>query len=122
MCDIGCLFECLISEHRKDHLFKTKFLNTKHSCGENDFKNIITTQEALAHYIKKNLQRNPKYNVNDMRQDLDDNFNLNVSYSKMMRVKRLVLEKLEGSYIDEFNKLEGYAQELRTATQVLMLS
>uniref|UniRef100_A0A3Q7FI53 Uncharacterized protein n=1 Tax=Solanum lycopersicum TaxID=4081 RepID=A0A3Q7FI53_SOLLC len=31
----------------------------------------------------------------------------------MKRVKRLVLEKLEGSYIDEFNKLEGYAQELR---------
>ena len=48
-----------------------------------------------------------------MRQDLDDNFNLNVSYSKMKRVKRLVLEKLEGTYIDEFNKLEGYAQELR---------
>ena len=50
-----------------------------------------------------------------MRQDFDDNFNLNVSYSKMKRVKRLVLEKLEGSYIDEFNKLEGYAQELKNS-------
>uniref|UniRef100_A0A3Q7EWS2 Uncharacterized protein n=1 Tax=Solanum lycopersicum TaxID=4081 RepID=A0A3Q7EWS2_SOLLC len=33
----------------------------------------------------------------------------------MKRDKRLVLEKLEGSYIDEFNKLEGYAQELKNS-------
>ncbi|WMV39055.1 hypothetical protein MTR67_032440 [Solanum verrucosum] len=111
LCDIGCPFECLISEDRKNQGFKIKTLNTNHS--ENAFKNRRATQEALAHYLKKKLQNNPKYKVKDMRQDLDDNFNLNVSYSKTKRVKRLVLEKLEGSYIDEFNKLEGYAQELR---------
>ncbi|MCD7448334.1 hypothetical protein HAX54_040778 [Datura stramonium] len=48
-----------------------------------------------------------------MRRDLDDQFSLNVSYSEMKRVKRFVLEKLEGGYIDDFNKLEAYAQELR---------
>ncbi|XP_019242557.1 PREDICTED: uncharacterized protein LOC109222689, partial [Nicotiana attenuata] len=48
-----------------------------------------------------------------MRVDLEDQFNLNVSYSKMKRVKRLVLEKLEGSFIDDYNRLEVYAQELR---------
>ncbi|KAM3361476.1 hypothetical protein P3S68_016330 [Capsicum galapagoense] len=47
-----------------------------------------------------------------MRQDVNDNFSLNVSLSKMKRIKRFVLEKLKGSYIDEFNKFEGYAQEL----------
>ncbi|KAK6777946.1 hypothetical protein RDI58_024664 [Solanum bulbocastanum] len=31
----------------------------------------------------------------------------------MKRVKKLVLEKLEGSFIDDFNRLEAYAQELR---------
>ena len=121
-CDIGCPFKLLISEDRKNQGFKIKTLNIKHSCGGNAFKNRRATQEALAHYFKKKLQNNPKYSVNDMRQDLDDNFNLNVSYSKMKRVKRIVLEKLKGRYIEEFNKLEGYAQELRTATQVLMLS
>ncbi|KAH0715349.1 hypothetical protein KY284_008254 [Solanum tuberosum] len=47
------------------------------------FKNRRATQQALAHYFKKK------------------------------RVKRLVLEKLDGSYVDDFNKLKGYAQELR---------
>ncbi|KAH0732761.1 hypothetical protein KY289_003949 [Solanum tuberosum] len=37
----------------------------------------------------------------------------------MKMVKRLVLEKLEGSYIDEFNKFEGYAQELRDSNPAL---
>ena len=31
----------------------------------------------------------------------------------MKRIKRLVLEKLDDSYVDDFSKLEGYSQELR---------
>ena len=46
LCDIGCPFECLISEDRKNQGFKIKTLNTKHSCGENAFKNRRATQEA----------------------------------------------------------------------------
>ncbi|KAM3284145.1 hypothetical protein P3S67_022943 [Capsicum chacoense] len=48
-----------------------------------------------------------------MRKHVDDKFFLNVSYTKMKRVKRIILEKLDGSFIDDFNKLEIYAQELR---------
>ncbi|KAM3202958.1 hypothetical protein P3L10_030584 [Capsicum annuum] len=48
-----------------------------------------------------------------MRKNVDDRFSLNVSYTKMKRVKRIILDKLEGSFIDDFNKLEAYAQELR---------
>ncbi|PHT60112.1 hypothetical protein CQW23_02475 [Capsicum baccatum] len=109
VCDVGFPFECLISED-KDQGFKIKTLNVEHTCWP-ALKNRRATQDALAHYFKKIIQNNPKYKVS--WQDIDDNFSLNVSLSKMKRVKRLVLEKLEGSYIDEFNKLEGYAQELR---------
>ncbi|OIS96545.1 hypothetical protein A4A49_60768, partial [Nicotiana attenuata] len=48
-----------------------------------------------------------------MKVDLEERFSLNVSDSKLKRVKRMILEKLEGSYLDEYNKLEAYAQELR---------
>ncbi|KAM3287426.1 hypothetical protein P3S67_020856 [Capsicum chacoense] len=47
-----------------------------------------------------------------MRKNVDDRFSLNVRYN-MKRVMRIILEKLEGSFIDDFNKLEAYAQELR---------
>ncbi|KAM3218401.1 hypothetical protein P3L10_022931 [Capsicum annuum] len=112
VCDIGCPFECLIAEDKKSKGFKIKTLNTKHTC-LTTFKNRRDTQDALAYYFKKKIQNDLKIKVSDMRKYLYDTFKLNVSYSTVKTVKRLVLEKLEGSYIDEFNKLKAYAQELR---------
>ncbi|XP_059283288.1 uncharacterized protein LOC132036896 [Lycium ferocissimum] len=111
-CDSGCPFVCLISEDNKNQGYKIKTLHLEHNC-QPAFKNRRATQQALAHYFKNKVQNNPKYKVKDMRQDLDDQFSLNISASKMKRVKRLILEKLEGSYLDDFNRLEAYAQELR---------
>jgi len=111
-CIVGCPFVCLISEVKKGQGFEIKTLQTKHTCPE-AFKNRRATQHALAYYFKKKVQNDPMCKVNEMRKIVDDNFRLNISYSKMKRVKRLVLEKLDGSYVDDFNKLEGYAQELR---------
>ncbi|KAH0773185.1 hypothetical protein KY290_010322 [Solanum tuberosum] len=53
--------------------------------------------------------------ANDQRYegDREGEFKLNVSKSKLKRVKRFVLEKLEGSYLDDYNRFEAYAQELR---------
>ncbi|XP_019239905.1 PREDICTED: uncharacterized protein LOC109219888 [Nicotiana attenuata] len=42
-------------------------------------------------------------------------FNINVSHSKCKRAKRMILEKIEGSFADEYNKLEAYANELRSS-------
>lgn len=44
-----------------------------------------------------------------MRADLKQLFNVNVSYEKCKRVKRLILEKLEDSFTDDYKKLEAYA-------------
>lgn len=48
-----------------------------------------------------------------MRADLQDLFQLNTSHGKCKRAKRMILEKLEGSFTDEYNKLEAYANALR---------
>ncbi|XP_070030066.1 uncharacterized protein [Nicotiana sylvestris] len=42
-------------------------------------------------------------------------FNINVSHSKCKRAKRMILEKMEDSFADAYNKLEGYANELRSS-------
>ncbi|XP_075092524.1 uncharacterized protein LOC107822141 [Nicotiana tabacum] len=51
--------------------------------------------------------------VREMRASLKAAFNLNVSESKCKRAKKIILEKLEGSFIDEYNKLVAYANELK---------
>ncbi|XP_070047306.1 uncharacterized protein [Nicotiana tomentosiformis] len=40
-------------------------------------------------------------------------FNINVSHSKCKRANRMILEKMEGSFADDYNKLEAYVNELR---------
>jgi len=45
--------------------------------------------------------------------DLKRIFELNVSHVKCKRATRMVLESLDSSFSDEYNKLEAYANELR---------
>ncbi|KAK6803358.1 hypothetical protein RDI58_001142 [Solanum bulbocastanum] len=49
-----------------------------------------------------------------MKADLHRVFELNVSEAKCKRAKKEILESLEGSFVDSYNKLEGYATELRS--------
>ncbi|XP_033508926.1 uncharacterized protein [Nicotiana tomentosiformis] len=48
-----------------------------------------------------------------MRGELDTDLSLNVTKSTLKRAKRLALEKLEGSFLDDYNKLEAYGQEIK---------
>ncbi|XP_060210961.1 uncharacterized protein LOC132637975 [Lycium barbarum] len=91
-CEEGCQFICLISKDKGREGCRVKTLNTKHDCNEK-FKNGTVDYLTIAHYFKRKLQDDPKY--------------------KCKRAKRMILEKLEGSFNDDYNKLAGYAKALR---------
>ncbi|OIT34629.1 hypothetical protein A4A49_52699 [Nicotiana attenuata] len=88
-----------------------------HNCGE-AYENIRTTPATLTHYFNRKIHNNPKFKVKEMKVDLVDRLKMNVSDSKLKKVKRIVLEKLVDNYLDEYNKLEAYAQELRESNPV----
>ncbi|KAM3287919.1 hypothetical protein P3S67_021349 [Capsicum chacoense] len=50
-----------------------------------------------------------------MRGKFENDFTLNVCQSKLKRAKCMIIEKLEGSFIEKYNKLEAYAQEIRSS-------
>ncbi|XP_059315654.1 uncharacterized protein LOC132066346 [Lycium ferocissimum] len=105
-------FICLISKDKGREGCRVKTLNTKHDCNDK-FKNNRVDYLTIAHYFKRKLQDDPKYKVREMRADLQAAFNLNATYGKCKRAKRIILEKLEGNFNDDYNKLEGYAKTLR---------
>ncbi|WMV43053.1 hypothetical protein MTR67_036438 [Solanum verrucosum] len=111
-CMIGCPFVLLISQDGKGPGFKVETLKINHNC-EDAFKNPRACTNTLAQYFKSKLQNNPQYKLKDMRKDLKDQFNLNASTSKLKRGKRMALQKLQGSFLDDFNRIEAYANELR---------
>ncbi|XP_019231252.1 PREDICTED: uncharacterized protein LOC109212099 [Nicotiana attenuata] len=91
---------------------KFKTLEPEHTC-EPAFENHGVHANTIADYFKQGLQDNPKIKIREMKASLKAAFNVNVSESKCKRAKRMILEKLEGSFTDEYNKLLAYANELK---------
>ncbi|XP_019244503.1 PREDICTED: uncharacterized protein LOC109224378 [Nicotiana attenuata] len=111
-CVVGCPFECLISEDKKGPGFKMKILKTEHNC-EDAFENPKAKTKTVAEYFRSKVQNNPKYKIKDMKLDLKNQFSLNVHNSTLKRAKRMALQQLQGSFLDDYNRLEAYANEIR---------
>ncbi|WMV47210.1 hypothetical protein MTR67_040595 [Solanum verrucosum] len=109
---IGCPFVLLISQDGRGPGFKVKTLKTNHNC-QDAFKNPRACTTTLAQYFKSKVQNNPQYKLKNMRQDLKDQFNLTACSSKLKRAKRMALQKLQGSFLDDYNRIEAYANEHR---------
>ena len=111
-CVLDCPFRCSIYKDGRDQGFKIKTLNQEHTCYETS-ENRRAKAGILSQYFKKKVQNNPTFKIKDMKEHLESILDLDVNESKLKRVKRLVLDKLDGSYADDYNKLEAYAYELR---------
>ncbi|XP_019252908.1 PREDICTED: uncharacterized protein LOC109231726 [Nicotiana attenuata] len=112
MCEVGCPFVCLISEDKNGGGVKIKTLKSKHKCNP-AYDNARIDFNTIAEYFKNKLQENPIIKVKEMRVALKTTFNINVSHAKCKRAKRMILESLAGSFTNEYNKIEAYANELR---------
>ncbi|WMV47088.1 hypothetical protein MTR67_040473 [Solanum verrucosum] len=109
----GCPFLLLISGDLTTPGVSVKTLVDHIECGT-AYDNSLVDYSTIALYFKDKLQSDPKYKVKEMKADLHRVFELNVSEAKCKRAKKEVLESLEGSFVDSYNKLEGYATELRS--------
>ena len=67
----------------------------------------------LASHFKDKVHRNPKTKVKDLVDEAKAEMRLNVSISKMKRVKKKLLTKLEGNFLGEFSQLEAYADQVK---------
>ncbi|XP_070049285.1 uncharacterized protein [Nicotiana tomentosiformis] len=116
-CVFDCPFVIHITPDEDLPEVRVRTLKAKHTCDE-AFKNSRVDYYTIANYFKKKVKDNPKFKIKEMRVELKNTFNVNVSYGKCKRAKRPILEKLDGSFIDDYNRLEAYANELRVSNPV----
>nr|XP_033511591.1 uncharacterized protein LOC117276366 isoform X1 [Nicotiana tomentosiformis]XP_033511592.1 uncharacterized protein LOC117276366 isoform X1 [Nicotiana tomentosiformis]XP_033511595.1 uncharacterized protein LOC117276366 isoform X1 [Nicotiana tomentosiformis] len=112
ICEVGCPFVCHISRNSSGGGDEFRTLNSEHTC-EPAYENHRVNAKTIAAYFKRGLQDDPKIKVREIRASLKATFNVNVSKAKCNRAKRLILESLEGSFTDEYNKLVAYINELK---------
>ncbi|KAG5607191.1 hypothetical protein H5410_028683 [Solanum commersonii] len=84
---------------------KIKTLNQEHTCYETS-ENRRAKAQILSQYFMKKVQNNPALKIKDMKEHLDFVLDLDVNESKLKRVKRLVLDKLDDQLtkMGELNK------------------
>ncbi|KAG5620774.1 hypothetical protein H5410_005992 [Solanum commersonii] len=78
------------------------------------YDNSLMDYSTIAQYSEEKLLSDPKYKFKEMKADLRTMFDLTVREAKCKRVKGELLETLDGNFVDSYNKLEGYATELRS--------
>lgn len=88
-CDEGCPFYCHISKDGNDQDFKIKTLNLIHDC-DDAYENKRASTDTLAQYFRRKIQNNTKYKIKEMKDELETQFKLNVSKSKLKRLKGLL--------------------------------
>lgn len=113
-CQKGCPFVLYASRDGRNPGLKVKTLLMEHKCTR-VFKNPRASMKWVSLYFKRKVQERPEYKVADMKKDLEDELKLHVTLIKCKRAKRIIMQEMEGSYVDEFNNLEAYCQELRTS-------
>ncbi|XP_019244310.1 PREDICTED: uncharacterized protein LOC109224180 [Nicotiana attenuata] len=112
--DEDCPFVCHISKDFKGPGVKFKTLKVEHKCNT-AYDNHRVSAKTIAAYFKRGLQDNPKIKIKEMMASEKAAFNINVSHLKCKRAMRMILEKMEGSFADDYNKLEAYVNELRSS-------
>ncbi|KAK4280065.1 hypothetical protein QN277_011740 [Acacia crassicarpa] len=116
-CQTGYPFVLYASKDGPHPGLKIKSLLLEHSCSR-VFKNPRASVKFLAEYFKYKLRDRPNYRVKDMKKDAEEELMVSVSLFKCKRARRLIVEGMEGSYIDEFNHLESYCNESKRSNPV----
>ncbi|XP_057786929.1 uncharacterized protein LOC131004298 [Salvia miltiorrhiza] len=108
----SCPFVMFASKDGETEGLVVKTLVAQHNCSRQ--REVSGASQAyLANYFKEALYRNPKFSSRDMQGQVKEQLKLHVSLIKCKRAKKIILTKLKGSYIEEFNMLCGYIEKVK---------
>ncbi|KAK4259918.1 hypothetical protein QN277_006197 [Acacia crassicarpa] len=113
-CEEGCPFRLYASRDSVGPGYMVKTLNYEHMCAR-VYKNQRASARWLAEYFKDEVQDNPQYSVTEMKKEVERDLNLSISKYKCKRAKRMIMEVMDGSFANEYAKLEAYCNELKVS-------
>ncbi|XP_028784393.1 uncharacterized protein LOC114740415 [Neltuma alba] len=114
VCQDGCPFLLYASRDRMNVGFQVKTLCYEHRCAR-VYKNPRASVRWLANHFKEKVQEMPQFKVSKMKKEVELDLKVNVSLHKCKRAKRMIMQEMEGSFTDEFGRLEAYCNEVRSS-------
>ncbi|XP_028793439.1 uncharacterized protein LOC114749123 [Neltuma alba] len=114
ICEEGCPFTLYASRDGNNVGYKVKTLCNEHWCGR-VFKNPRASVKWLAKHFKEKIQERLNYSICEMKNDVERELKVHMSLHKCKRAKKRIIQHMDGSFVDEFSKLEAYYNELKVS-------
>ena len=108
----GCPFHLFMSKDGENPGLAVKTLHLEHRCYR-DFALSSASYNWLAKNFKDIIYKNPSFKLTDMKDEAKNVLKINVSKYKCKKVKRKVIQELDGSFRVEFDFLEAYVAALK---------
>ena len=111
-CEEGCPFRLYVASDDADSGFMVRTIRREHKCAR-AFGLRRASHNWIAGMYKDRVQDNPLMKRSELREEVKREWNVSVSLHKCKRAKKIIMGNLDGSYVDDFSKLEAYCNELR---------
>jgi len=111
----GCTWRVYASRY-DEPCFVVKILVDEHkNCPGVGLKNIAADSHFIANIVKAKLKEKPDYAPSEIRQDINRDFRVNVSYDQAFRAKQKATNDINGTPEEGYAKLPEYLENLCTA-------
>ena len=111
-CAPGCPWNLYASMDSRFKAFVVKTYYGKHTC-QREWSVRKCTSKWLADKYLEAFRANDKMSITSLGRTVQRDLNLTPSRSKLARVRRLIMKKIHGDEVEQFNILWDYGQELR---------
>ena len=115
VCQEGCKFVAYLAKISREMSYQLKTLNLEHTCSRS-YKNPRCTAKFLAKKLVKKVRRHPELKVAEIQDAVHEKYVVQISASKASRARGQAHEFVDGSYIEQYNKLWDYCAELRRSS------
>ncbi|KAK4264930.1 hypothetical protein QN277_026045 [Acacia crassicarpa] len=112
VCEEGCPFSLYLSTYGLSIGWQVKSLVYDHKCAC-VYKNQRASTMWLAQHFRQRVQEAPNFKSKDMKNEVQRELKVCASLHKCKRAKKMIMEAMEGSFMDEFSKIEAYCNELK---------
>ena len=93
------------------NMWQLRRINDKHKCSR-EFNVKMLNVVWLSSRLENTLRENPRLRAIDIRKKVTRNWNIAVTKSMARRAKTLVVEQMDGSFVEQFKRIYDYAHKI----------
>ncbi|XP_058753673.1 uncharacterized protein LOC131626849 [Vicia villosa] len=115
-CKDGCQWELYCSKLPDEDSWQVRKIIDEHNCSREYNVKLLSTK-WLSKRIQNSLKNNPRLKVKDIKEKALRKWNVGINKTKAIRARVAARDKVDGSFLGDYNRIYDYCHELLKANQ-----